>query len=145
MPRSTFFRAALFALPLMWLTACGDGTASGLSPVGEWRFTGYSENGVSDKFKDCDARTVWHFSDEAAPPLGDGTKVKKMKATAPDDCMHFGFEASWTMMPEGKLFISTTRIGGVGGSSKAGRFEVVELTDNRMVLALFGSEYVLER
>jgi hypothetical protein len=88
---------------------------------------------------------VWHFSDEAAPPLGDGTKVKKMKATAPDDCMHFGFEASWTMMPEGKLFISTTRIGGVGGSSKAGRFEVVELTDNRMVLALFGSEYVLER
>jgi len=46
--------------------------------------------------------------------------------------MHFGFEASWTMLPDGHLFISTTRIGGVGGSSKADRFEVAELTDSRI-------------
>lgn len=137
----------LLALPLLFLSACGDSASqhTGPSPVGEWRFKGYSENGASDKFKDCDARTVWHFSDEVATPLGDGTAVKKLKVSAPEDCMHYGFDASWTMLPDGQLFISSTRIGGVGGSSKAGRFEVAELTDSRMVLKLMGSEYVLER
>lgn len=113
--------------------------------MGEWRFVGYTEEGPKDKFTDCDARTVWRFTDEAATPLGDGTAVKKMKATAPEECMHFGFEASWTLLPDGKLFLSTTRMGGVGGSSKAGAFKVDTLDDTRMVLAMFGATYRFER
>ena len=86
-----------------------------------------------------------HFRDEVATPLVDGTALKMLTVTAAEDRMHFGFEASWTMMPGGFLFISTTRIGGVGASSKAGRFKVAELSDSRMVLALLCSAYVLER
>lgn len=36
-------------------------------------------------------------------------------------------------------------MGGVGGASFAGRFQVKELTDERMVLEIFKSTYTFER
>lgn len=135
----------MFGLYACSSEANSDTTTIGPSPVGEWRFTGYSDDARRPKFTDCDARTVWRFSNEAAPHLADGTKVKHMTATAPDECEHFGFEATWTMLPDNMLFLSTTRMGGVGGASFAGRFKVKELTEERMVLEVFKSTYTFER
>jgi hypothetical protein len=113
--------------------------------VGQWRFLSFSDNGASDKFTSCDGRTMWHFTEEEVGTLDDGTMAMKLVAVAPDDCAHYGFEASWAMLPDGQLYISTTRMGGVGGSSQAGQFQVAEVAKHRLVLRFFQKEYTFQR
>lgn len=105
----------------------------------------FEKDGSSDGYTECDAQTTWHFTSEKADPLGDGTEVMKLVVTAPDDCTFYGFEATWTTTNDGNLFISSTRVGGMGGSSNAGQFEVVELTDKQMTLKSFSNVYSFGR
>ncbi|MFN2396742.1 MAG: hypothetical protein ABR597_13760 [Bacteroidales bacterium] len=112
--------------------------------AGEWKFVNFESDGSNEKFTECDARTVWYFTKEKGENLTDGTEVMKMEAVAPEDCKWFGFEANWTMLPDG-IFISTVRVGGLGGFSNAGTFSIEQLDDERLVLKIFENVYTLER
>ena len=112
--------------------------------AGEWKFVNFESKGSNEKFTECDARTVWIFTKEKGEKLTDGTEVMKMKAAAPDDCKFFGFEATWTLIPDG-IFISTVSMGGLGGVSNAGIFSIEQLDNEKFVLKIFENIYTLER
>ncbi len=137
------FRFRFFAITTLLLMACGSGVDQS-KIAGNWKLTQFSKDGNKVELKDCDKKTTWNFTTEAAKPLGDGTKTKKLKAEAPEDCKYFGFDSKWTITDE-KLFISSTRIGGMGGSSLAGSMEIVELKDQKMVLKLNKFKLTLEK
>jgi hypothetical protein len=99
-----------------------------------------TETNEEVKLTDCDLQTEWNFTNEEAEALGDGTEVKKIVATAPDDCKWYGFDSKWTVKDE-NLFISSTRIGGIGGLSFAGLFKIVEITEAKMVVEILKHQY----
>jgi hypothetical protein len=126
-------RISLFlAIAMLFLVSCGE---SGRKDqiTGEWKLTQLKVGEDTFELTDCDNQTVWNFTSESAEPLGDGTAVQVLTATAPDDCKWFGFDAKWTVT-DGKVFISTSRIGGMGGISIAGTMDILELSDSKMVL-----------
>lgn len=116
------------------------------SIVGKWNLKEVKnvETGALVELKECDLNTPWEFLNEEAEALGDGTEVKKVVATAPADCKWFGFDSKWTMK-DGKLFISSSKIGGMGGQSHAGMFDVKEITEAKMVLEILKHQYTFEK
>lgn len=112
---------------------------------GSWKLQAMLlKDGTAYEMTACDSSVIWNFTDMAAEPLGDGTQVAKLIAVAPESCEYYGFEAKWTEV-EGNLFISTTRIGGMGGKSFAGMFKTVEKTSNKLVISSLGNELTLVR
>lgn len=140
MKRFSFF---LGALALTTLFACGGGVNTDAF-VGEWTLTSHTDDGSATELTECDTQTKWNFTADKAEPLADGTEVMTLSAKAPDDCKWYGFDAKWTVK-NGQLFISTTKIGGMGGNSNAGMFTIVEQTPNKLVLEILGDQYVLEK
>lgn len=134
---------SFFAVAVFLLTACNGGIDQN-KIAGEWKLTQLSKADESVDLKDCDKQTTWNFTTEAADPLGDGTEVQHIKVEAPADCKHFGFDSEW-MTKDGKLFISSIRIGGMGGVSLAGIFDIVELNDQKLVLRSNKYKLALEK
>ncbi|MFZ6053280.1 lipocalin family protein [Halocola ammonii] len=134
---------ALIALAIGF-ASCG-GAPSSSEFVGKYQLIKVEdENDESAEVTECDEMTIWHFTNEEAEPLVDGTEVKKVIATAPDECKYYGFDSKWTTK-DGKLFISSVRTGGMGGGSNAGLFEIKEKTDDKLVLKIMKKTYTLEK
>jgi hypothetical protein len=133
----------LFALTAALFVACGGGGEKE-KIAGEWNLTGFSDDGKKVELTDCDQQTIWNFTTESAEALGDGTAVHKLNAKAPEECKFYSFDSKWTVK-DGSLFISTSRIGGMGGFSMAGLMDIVELTDNKLVLKSMKKELTLEK
>jgi hypothetical protein len=115
------------------------------SVVGEWKLLNYTKkDGSNMELKACDSAVVWNFTTEEAEPMSDGTKMMKFVATAPESCKFFDFEAKWTMH-EGDVFISTTRIGGIGGVSHAGIFKLKNFSEKKFEVETGGSILVFMR
>lgn len=112
--------------------------------TGSWKLIGLEGEKVPEGATDCDRRTEWNFTKEKMEPLGDGTEVYKLVVTAPEDCKWYDFEAKWTEV-DGQLFISSTRVNGMGGISNAGLFEIVEGKNDQMVLEILGTRYSFQR
>ena len=119
----------VLAIGALLLTSCGAGGGNDQF-VGQWKLEKFVSDG-EDKTTECDKNTVWDFTSEKDVPLGDGTEVMKLKATAPADCEWYGFDAKWTTK-DGQLFVSTSKVGGMGGNSMAGLFDVVKVDDTEM-------------
>lgn len=143
-------KSITYTLSLMVLmelmTACGSGSNNHDALLGSWTLVGLESEGEREapELTNCDQQTKWEFTSEPDEPLGDGTEVMKLKATAPDGCKFFGFESKWTMK-DGQVFISTSRIGGMGGLSNAGMFDIVELSAHKLVLKTLGYQYTFEK
>lgn len=125
------------------ITSCKSGDQKD-QISGEWTLSSFSSNGESEELTECDKNTTWNFTMEPAEALGDGTEVYKLMASAPDDCKYYGFDAKWTVK-DGKLFISTSRIGGMGGNSLAGMMEIKKLSGNLMVIKTLKKELTFKR
>jgi hypothetical protein len=135
-------KLGLLALTSLLIVSCGG--VSNDQIAGEWKLTGFSDNGENVELSDCDKQTTWNFTTEAAETLGDGTAVQVLKGQSPDNCEYYSFDSKWTVR-DGGLFVSTSRIGGMGGFSLAGLMEIVELTDNKLVLKSMKKEITLEK
>lgn len=131
-------------LCFFFFTSCGGGGNKMNQIQGVWKLTSFTNNSETVDLTDCDKQTTWNFTQEGDEPLGDGTEVKKLTAKAPANCEYYDFDSKWTVK-DGKLFISSSRIGGMGGSSLAGLMEIAELTDSRMVLKIMKKELVFEK
>lgn len=112
--------------------------------IGEWTLVSFSDNSEEVELTDCDKKTTWVFMTESAGTLGDGTEVKKLTAKAPESCEYYGFDSKWTVK-DNQLFISTSRIGGMGGNSLAGLMEIKELTNEKMVLETMKKELTFKK
>jgi hypothetical protein len=117
------------------------------SILGEWTLGSVvgTESSEAVELNACDSSTKWNFTEEDAGTLGDGTAVKKIIAKAPESCKFYGFDSKWTMTEDGKLFISSTKVGGIGGPSNAGLFDVEELTNDKLVLKILRNRYTFSR
>lgn len=140
------FKQYLTIAALACLTACGSGDGVNEALLGEWTISVFEdlETGQIIELTDCDQKTKWLFTSEQDDPLSDGTQVMKLQAKAPEDCKFYGFDAKWTMK-DGKLFISTTRIGGMGGASNAGLFEIVLQSPEKLVLKIMNRQYTFQK
>ncbi len=115
------------------------------SIAGTWELIHYSsEKKPEAGLTECDKATPWNFTTEAAEPLGDGTEVNKLVASAPDSCKWYGFETKWTVT-KGKLFMASTQIGGMGGLSLAGSITIDSFDGKTMVLTSFGNRLEFSR
>ncbi len=113
--------------------------------LGDWVLVDFNRTGSSFSLKNCDKKTVWHFTNEEAKPLGDGTKMNKLIAEKGEGCKKwFGFKSSWVIY-KGKLFISSSSIGGVGGVSQAGVFDSVVINGDEMILKAQKSTYTFKK
>jgi hypothetical protein len=132
-----------FVFAIILFTSCNnDNKKNQIS--GEWTLSSYNINGEKVELTDCDEKTTWNFTLESAESLGDGTNVHKLNAKAPDNCKYYGFDAPWTIK-DGKLFISSSRIGGMGGSSLAGLMDIIEISESKMMLAMMKKELIFTR
>lgn len=140
----------IFILSIALFVACGKGKDSdnGLSidnVKGDWKLIEYEKTDYDFELKDCDKISVWKFTDEKAEPLGDGTEVYKLIVEKGENCKKwFGFESKWTIN-NGKLFISQTSIGGVGGVSHAGLFESVNFEGDKMIVKVKNSTITFQK
>lgn len=132
------------------LTSCGF-SVNVDQIIGKWKLVGVTESADSPLAKkgiyemdDCDKQTVWEFTNEDSTPLSDGTEVKKMAATAPEDCKFYGFEGKWGVI-SGKVFLSTSSVGGIGGRSYAGQFEIAELSATNLSIKTKNVQYSFEK
>lgn len=132
----------VIALTVFMISCGGDNKKDQIT--GEWTLTAFSNNGETIELTDCDQQTKWVFSTEQAEALGDGTSVQKLTASAPESCKYYGFDAKWTVTG-GQLFISTSRIGGMGGNSLAGLMKIKEITPNKMIVTSMKKELTFER
>ena len=113
--------------------------------AGTWELVNYSsEKKPEAGLTECDKATPWNFTTEAAEPLSDGTEVNKLVAVAPDSCEWYGFETKWTIA-NGKLFMASTKIGGMGGLSLAGSITIDSFDGKTMVLTSFGNKLEFSR
>lgn len=117
------------------------------SILGEWTLGSVvgTESGEAVELNACDSSTKWNFTETDAGTLGDGTAVKQIIAKAPESCKFYGFDSKWTMTEDGKLFISSTKVGGIGGPSNAGLFDIEELTNDKLVLKILRNRYTFSR
>jgi hypothetical protein len=136
-------RLGVFTLVIAIISSCSGGVDKD-KVVGKWKLVGFSNNGEKIELTDCDNQTIWNFTMDPAEALNDRTQVQKLYGKAPEECKYYSFDAKWTTKDE-KLFVSTSRIGGMGGVSLAGMMEIVELTENKLVLNSMNKEIVLER
>ena len=111
--------------------------------AGTWKIVDAQGDRVKP-LTDCDNQTEWNFTEEEVEPLQDGTRVMQLSVTAPSSCEFYDFEAKWTVNG-GKLFMSTTRTGGVGGNSFAGLFEIKEKTDKKFTVEIKGRTMTFEK
>lgn len=133
----------LFILGVFALASCGNRGVDEADIIGDWTLSSYTEGEENPFLKnlgpleitDCDRKTVWHFLADDAETLADGTEVKVLRAEGAEGCKFYDFESSWAVK-SGKLFISTTSIGGIGGRSYAGLFDIEEFGDGKMVLEI---------
>lgn len=122
-----------------------EGSTENVSIVGKWKLTKVEGDRVEEgTIDECDFNTIWNFTDKPAEPLSDGTEVFTLIATPTEDCKFRDFEAKWTEL-EKSVFMSTSRVGGVGGLSHAGLFEVIEKDTDHLVLFIFGTTYSFKR
>lgn len=106
------------------LASCGTKESDSKTNIeGQWHLVSFTNDAEEIELTECDKSTIWNFTSENGEPMGDGTPVKILTATAPEDCEYYGFEAKWTIVDK-QLFISTSRIGGMGGSSLAGLMNI---------------------
>jgi hypothetical protein len=124
----------LFLLTAFLLTSCSGGSQID-QIAGKWTLASFTNGAETVELTECDQQTSWDFTTEPAEALGDGTPVQKLSAKSPDNCEFYSFESKWTV-DKGKLFISTLRIGGIGGNSLAGLLEIEELSDSKMVVSM---------
>jgi hypothetical protein len=136
------FKIGLFALTTLLFAACGGIQNNQIA--GKWKLIQFSDDKENIELTACDNQTIWHFTTKEATPLSDGTQVQVLTGEAPNECQYYSFDSSW-MLTDGKLFISTCRIGGMGGMSLAGLMEITELESNKMVLSSMGKELTFER
>lgn len=132
----------LLLLTSVLFVSCGGGQKEKIA--GEWKLTNFTDKGEPIELTECDKQTTWNFTKEGDEALADGTQVQKLIGSAPEECEYYSFDSKWTVQ-DGKLFVSTSRIGGMGGSSFAGLMEIVELSDTKMVLRTFKKEITLEK
>ena len=137
----------IFAAFVFLLQACSSGgSGSGLSDsqiLGKWQITGvavgessmFHKNNKDIGSDECVLKTVWEFTSEEAKALSDGTKTKKMMIVAPEECQHYSTDSTWTIY-NGRVFLTSSRIGGVGGISLAGQFKVNKVTATELELFL---------
>ena len=135
-------KLGVLTISALLFVACGGAKQDKIA--GEWKLSGFVNDGEKVELTDCDKKTTWNFTEETAEALGDGTEVQKLIGAAPDNCEYYSFDSKWTVK-DGKLFVSTSRIGGMGGVSLAGMMEIVELTDSKLVLLTMGKEITLEK
>ncbi len=135
-------KLGLIALITVFFVSCGGGQKEKIA--GQWNLKGFTDNGEKVELTDCDKQTTWNFTKESAEALGDGTEVQKLIGSAPEECEYYSFDSKWTIQG-GKLFVSTSRIGGMGGFSFAGLMEIVEVSDSKLVLRTFKKEITLEK
>ncbi|MGB0934278.1 MAG: lipocalin family protein [Lishizhenia sp.] len=129
------------ALASLFLFSCSNGGSEKINKItGKWTLKSFVNKAGENKTTACDSKTVWNFTQVDASPLSDGTEVMQLTATAPDNCKWYGFDAGWTIK-DGKIFISTTNVGGMGGNSSAGIFEIIRLADSEMTLKIMGNQY----
>ena len=119
-------------------------TSDAFDPVGMWMLVSLDGEKVPGGATDCDKQTNWNFTENEAEPLDDGTKVYQLIVTAPEECKWYDFEAKWTRVQD-QLFISSCRVGGMGGLSNAGLFDIVEANSGLMILEILGTRYTFER
>ena len=132
----------LFAIVALLFIACGGGQKDKI--VGEWKLKEFTRDGKTIELTDCDRQTVWDFTTTDAEPLSDGTKVQQLKGESPKECKFYNFDSKW-MVKDGEIFISSCRIGGMGGMSLAGLMEIVELTDDKLVVSSMDNQITLDR
>lgn len=133
----------LLSITSFVITSCSN-NAKDRKINGKWVLSSFKSDSEVVNLSDCDKQTIWNFTTTVEEPLGDGTEVQKLEATAPEDCQFYGFDSKWTVKDE-KLFISSSRIGGMGGNSLAGLMTIKELTENKMILEIFRKELIFER
>lgn len=112
---------------------------------GAWRLVS-CDKGKASVLSDCDKSAIWTFTEELAEPLGDGTEVFLLTVTntAPN-CDMSVYEAKWRDMRDGTAFISKAKVGGFGGVTMSGMFQVQELGAKRMELIVQDAVFVFER
>lgn len=112
--------------------------------VGKWKLVSFINRKGEPAMQECDYKTEWNFSEDKAEALSDGTQVMVLNVTAPTECKWFDFKAKWNVV-NGQLFISTTKVGGMGGTSNAGLFKIIQLEGKRMKLEILKSVYDFEK
>lgn len=112
---------------------------------GAWRLVSCVK-GKESVLSDCDKSAIWTFTEELAEPLGDGTEMFLLTVTntAPNCDMGL-YEAKWRDMRDGTAFISKAKVGGFGGVTMSGMFQVQELGAKRMELIVQDAIFVFER
>lgn len=111
---------------------------------GKWRLTNFEIDGKL-KFDECDAQTVWNFTDEVTG-MHEGKKLYVLEAKAEDpSCRLYGFTAEWDELSEGEnsFFVSNFKVG--KGTNKSGNAQIEKLTTTHMVLSLGTWVYSFER
>lgn len=112
---------------------------------GAWRLVSCVK-GKESVLSDCDKSSVWTFSEELAEPLGDGTEVFRLLVSSLEDsCDESIYEAKWRDMRDGSAFISKAKVGGFGGLSVSGMFEILDLGAQRMELRIQDAVFTFER
>ena len=137
---------------LLLLASCGSQGDLSTEIIGKWKLSSYEE-GDENPFKknmgefeisDCDKASVWNFLNEGAESLSDGTEVKTLIVDSGKDCEFYEFESKWTV--KGKnLFLTSTSLGGIGGRSYAGLFEVLEFNKDQMIIEISDAKFTFER
>lgn len=135
-------QVGVLAILALLFVACGGAKQDKIK--GEWKLSALVNDGEKVELTDCDKQTTWNFTEESAEALGDGTEVQKLIGSAPEECEYYSFDSKWTVK-DGKLFVSSSRIGGMGGISLAGMMDIVELTESKLVLETMGKEITLEK
>jgi len=133
----------LVAAVAAFAIGCGQGADQAKQISGEWKLVDFSSEKSDFKLTECDSQTSWDFTNEAAEDVN-GKEAYKLNVTAPAECKFYDFEAKWTVMDEG-LFISSSRIGGMGGVSNAGLFKIEKLDNKQMTLNVMGNTYQLQK
>lgn len=123
----------LIGLVALLFTSCQENNGQIDQVAGTWKLTSFENDGGKVELSECDIQTTWNFTKDIGDPLSDGTEVKKLNATAPENCEYYGFNSKWTVK-DGQLFISSSRIGGMGGYSLAGMMKIKELSNDTMVV-----------
>lgn len=108
--------------------------------LGKWRMVYFEVPDLKKKtFGRCDSLTIWEFTSE------ENNSINKVVSSSASDCKFYDFESKWRFSKYGDLFIESTRIGGMGGTSNAGNFKVIELNETILTLKFFNNVYYFER
>lgn len=112
---------------------------------GNWILVEFERTGSDFNLNECDKQTIWQFKGINAKPMVDGTEMYKLVAKKGAECdKWFGFESAWVVY-KGKLFITSSTIGGVGGISQAGVFDNAVFENDKMILTAQKSKYTFQR